>query len=65
MRAPMLGASDREERRAYICESFRCIADCDQCGVCQMFHGQLPELAFEDYIEGKCEFAEVAARFRR
>lgn len=48
-----------EERRNYIINMYPCIADCDMCGLCTVFHGKDPELAYDDYILGKCSFEEV------
>ena len=33
-RAPSVGESTPAERRKYIEEHFRCISDCDMCGIC-------------------------------
>ena len=50
MGAPDLKDSTIEERRQYIKSTFKCIADCDMCGLCTVFRGKDPELAYEDYI---------------
>ena len=34
MRPPEIKNSTEEERRQYIKNTFRCIADCDMCGLC-------------------------------
>lgn len=47
MRPPEIGNSTEEERRQYIKNTFRCIADCDMCGLCTVFHGKDPEDAYE------------------
>ncbi|MDD5800102.1 MAG: hypothetical protein PUD09_05655 [Coriobacteriales bacterium] len=66
MRAcPSIKDSTREERLQWVHERYVCIADCDQCGICESFHGQDPEHAFADYIEGRAEMLEVASRYRR
>ena len=39
-KAPEITASTPEERRAYIKERFPCIADCEMCGLCKVFHGK-------------------------
>lgn len=64
MGAPELENSTEEERRKYIKNTFKCIADCDMCGLCTVFKGKDPELAFEDYISGKREFMEVSADYK-
>lgn len=62
--SPMIKESSEEERRAYIKKRFPCIADCDMCGLCQVFHGKDAELAFDDYIKGIREFDEVFLDYR-
>ena len=61
--APEIEASTSEERRAYIKERFPCLADCDMCGLCKVFHGKEAELAYDDYIAGKRSFDEVSADY--
>ena len=63
-KAPDLTGSTEEERRAYIRERFPCIADCDMCGLCTVFHGKDAEHAYDDYITGKRSFIEVSADFK-
>lgn len=58
--APEIKDSTVEERRAYIKERFPCIADCDMCGLCKVFHGKGAETAYADYINGDRDFAEVS-----
>lgn len=53
MRPPEIENSTEEERREYIKNTFRCIADCDMCGLCTVFRGKDPEVAYADYINGK------------
>lgn len=62
--APLVAESTREEREAYVDEKYHCLSDCDLCGLCHVFHGHEPLLAFVDYINGRAEFAEVAQRYR-
>ena len=38
LNAPEIKDSSLEERRTYIKEKFPCIADCDMCGLCKVFH---------------------------
>ena len=63
-KTPDLTGSTEEERRAYIRERFPCIADCDMCGLCTVFHGKDAEHAYDDYITGKRSFIEVSADFK-
>ncbi len=61
---PEIEKSTVEERAAYIREKYHCISDCDNCGLCQMFRGKDPEVAFADYIDGKSDYLEVIQRYR-
>ncbi len=61
---PEITESTAEERRAYIKEKFPCIADCDMCGLCKVFHGKDAEVAFKDYIEGRRSYDEVYGEYR-
>ncbi len=62
---PEIAVSTSEERRAYVKERFPCIADCDMCGLCKVFHGKDAETAYADYIQGNRTFAEVSDDYRR
>lgn len=64
MRPPEIGNSTEEERRRYIKDTFRCIADCDMCGICAAFRGKDPELAYDDYITGKRDYLDVSGDYR-
>lgn len=64
MRAPEIENSTKEERRQYVKMTFPCIADCDMCGICTVFRGKDPELAYADYIEGKREFVDVSGDYK-
>jgi hypothetical protein len=64
MRPPEIEHSTKEEREQYIRATFRCIADCDMCGICAAFHGLEPEIAYADYIEGKRGYLEVSEDYR-
>ncbi|MGN1022901.1 MAG: hypothetical protein ACI4OJ_05335 [Lachnospiraceae bacterium] len=61
---PPLASSTKEERQAYIEETYHCINDCDMCGLCKIYHGKEPVLVYRDYIEGTREFADIAAMYR-
>ena len=63
--APDINSSTIEERRAFIKRRFPCIADCDMCGLCTVFHGKDAQQAYDDYIMGKRSFMEVSGDFRR
>ena len=62
--APEISESTIEERREYIKKRFPCIADCDMCGLCKVFHGKDAQTAYADYIEGNRSFQEVTADYR-
>lgn len=62
--APDIMNSTTEERRIYIKNKFPCIADCDMCGICTVFHGKDAEVAYEAYIRGERSFEEVSADYR-
>lgn len=62
--APDIISSTEEERRSYIRNRFPCIADCDMCGLCRVFHGKDPEAAYDDYILGKRSFIEVTGDYK-
>jgi hypothetical protein len=64
MRRPEMETSTKEERLSYIRERFRCISDCDMCGICAMFQGKDPELVFQEYIDGHTDFTEIMKRYR-
>ena len=58
--APDINSSTESERREYIKNRYPCIADCDMCGFCKVFHGKDPETAYDDYIKGVRSFLEVS-----
>ena len=63
MRAPEIETSTVTERRQYIKNAFPCIADCEMCGLCTVFRGKDPELAYADYISGKRSYLEVSQEY--
>ena len=64
MEAPKTELSSEDERRKYIKDRFPCIADCDMCGICTVFRGKDPEIAYNDYILGKRSFEEVSQDYK-
>lgn len=64
MSAPKITDSTKEERYKYINETYKCIADCDMCGICKVFRGKLPEIFFEDYINGNREYIDVSSELK-
>lgn len=63
--APGIEDSTREERLAYVRERYQCIANCDLCGQCALFHGQDAEHALAAYIDGEAELRQVLMSYRR
>lgn len=57
--------STPEERRQWLIKAFPCISDCEQCGLCKMYHNQDVELVYEDYIKGIKTFEEISKDYRR
>ena len=62
--APMIETSSENERRIFIKEKYPCIADCDMCGLCKVFHGKDPENAYDDYIKGIRTFEDVSDDYK-
>ena len=62
--APDITTSTADERRNYIKTRYPCIADCDMCGLCSVFHGKDPEIAYAAYIQGERTFEEVSADYK-
>ena len=61
---PSIASSTREERLYYVQRRYQCISDCDLCGICATFHGEDPERALDDYVEGRAELRDVLVRMR-
>ncbi len=61
---PDLDNSTKEEREEYIRNRFRCISDCDSCGICTMYRNQDPMLIYQDYINGTRDFMDITAEYR-
>lgn len=53
-----------EERRQFIKNTFRCIADSDRCGFCTGFYGKDLEVVYADYISGKRDYLDVSEGYR-
>ena len=62
--APRVADSTREERLAFVRRRFPCIADCDACGLCQLFRGKDAETALAAYIDGEVELPQAMMRYR-
>lgn len=64
MRPPEIENSTRQEREKYIKDTFWCRGDCDSCGICQVYRGTDPAIVYDEYIEGKTPFQEIASRYQ-
>lgn len=64
MRAPEIGKSTEAERRDFVIQAYKCIGDCDACGICRIFKGKDPEIALDDFISGKRELFTVLSDYR-
>ena len=62
--APDIENSSETERRKYIKDRYPCISDCDMCGLCKVFRGKDPEVAYNDYIVGRRSFEEVSEDYK-
>lgn len=63
MIAPKIDFSDREERLFFIHERYKCqYPDCGGCGSCNLPDGIPAIEMFADYIDGKVEYATIAAK---
>lgn len=61
--APQIEFSDREERLQFVQERFHCkYPSCGGCGSCNLPDGISAIEYFDDYIEGKVEFASLASK---
>ena len=64
MIAPDIRDSSEEDRRKYINDRYPCISDCEMCGLCKVFRGKDPEVAYNDYIVGRRSFEEVSEDYK-
>ena len=62
--APDIENSSETERRKYIKDRYPCISTCDMCGLCKVFRGKDPEVAYNDYIVGRRSFEEVSEDYK-
>ncbi len=64
MKAPDIHNSTSEERRDYVREAWKCLANCEICGKCSILKGRDAEEVYEDYIEGRRSYVEVSMELR-
>ena len=65
MTPPRIKESTKEERHAYVLETWKCLNDCEACGKCRILRGRDPETLYADYINGTKEYIEVTLQIRR
>ena len=65
MTAPSIEDSTTEERESFIRNRYRCISDCDACGICAVFKGKDPALVFRNYIDGRREYMYIAWQYTK
>ena len=61
---PSIKTSTREERKQYITRTMHCISNCENCGLCRIYHGIDPVIVYADYINGIRSFQEIAEDYR-
>ncbi len=64
MSAPDIQSSTVEERREYVREAWKCMANCEICGKCSILKGREAEAVYEDYIEGRRSYVEESMELR-
>ena len=64
MKLPPAENSTKEERQAYVLESWKCLHDCEACGKCRILKGRDPETLYADYIEGKRSYMDITLEIR-
>ena len=61
---PKIKESNKEERRAYILEAWKCLNDCEACGKCRILRGRDVETLYADYINGLREYIDITLEIR-
>ncbi len=64
MPAPGIHDSTAEDRREYVHEAWKCLANCEICGKCSILKWREAEEVYEDYIEGRRSYVEVSMELR-
>lgn len=63
MPAPQKDFSDREERLEFVLMKHNCNApSCGYCSSCHLPGGLSAIDLFDDYIEGRCEYVDIASK---
>lgn len=64
MQPPKIDNSTKEERRAYVLETWKCLACCDECSKCRILKGRDAEALYAEYIEGKRSYMDITLEIR-
>lgn len=64
MTAPPITSSGREERLAFVRETWRCLHNCELCGKCSILRGRSEEALYADYIEGRRGYMDITLEIR-
>lgn len=64
MTPPNIEQSTKEERRAYVIETWKCQNNCELCGKCHILKGKDPETLYADYIEGLRSYMDITLNIR-
>ena len=64
MTPPKINESNKDERRAYVIEAWKCMHDCEACGKCRILKGKDAETLYADYIEGTKTYMDITLENR-
>ena len=64
MTPPKINESNKDERRAYVIEAWKCMHDCEACGKCRILKGKDAETLYADYIEGTKTYMDITLEIR-
>lgn len=62
---PAIESTTREQRRAFVRESWKCMHNCELCGKCHILKGRDAETLYADYIEGCRSYLDVTLEIRK
>lgn len=62
---PAIESTTREQRRAFVRESWKCMHNCELCGKCHILKGRNAETLYADYIEGRRSYLDVTLEIRK
>ena len=64
MTPPKINESNKDERRAYVIEAWKCMHDYEACGKCRILKGKDAETLYADYIEGTKTYMDITLEIR-